>query len=189
MAGYLTFMAAFLRNRKTTGAVLPSSPALARAMVKALGDVEAGQLIIELGPGTGVFTRRIIEHYPDNPVMVVEFNGSFVHALQTRFPQVMVVNGCASELPQHLAAHGFDTQRVGGLISGLPLLSLPPQLRDGIWDSIAAVLPPEHRYVQFTYSKRAWRHFRVPHMQAEPTRRVYCNVPPAVVLPFRRLSA
>ena len=185
----LRFISAFMRDRKQIGAVLPSSPNLARAMVKALGPVEPGKLIIELGPGTGVFTKELIKHYPDNPLMLVEFSDAFIAQLRHRYPSATVVNGCASELIQHIQQHQLDEHDVGGLISGLPLLSLPAQLRDSVWQSIAEVLPPSCLYVQFTYSKRAWRKFHVPHMKLEATRRVFLNVPPAVVLPFRRQAS
>ncbi len=186
MVGSLKFLGAFLRNRKQVGAVLPSSPLLAKAMVRALGDIEPGKLIIELGPGTGAFTKRIVDAYPNNPIMMVEFTESFVPPLQARFPQTTVVNGCASELSKHISDHGYTVDQVGGLISGLPLLSMPQQLRDGVWNSIAEILPANSLYIQFTYSKRAWRKFQIPHMDLEPTKRVLLNVPPAVVLPFRR---
>ena len=188
MAGYLKFIGAFLKNRKQVGAVLPSSPGLAKAMVKALGTIEPGKIIIELGPGTGVFTRQISKQYPDNPLMIVEFGEEFIPALRTQFPKATVVNGCASELAQHLEHNNLAVEDVGGLISGLPLLSMPQNLRDGVWKSIAEVLPENHLYVQFTYSKRSWRRFLVPHMKLQPTRRVFFNVPPAVVLPFRKQS-
>ncbi len=175
-----------MRDRKQIGAVLPSSPRLARAMVSALGPIEPGELIVELGPGTGVFTKEIVKHYPDNPLMIVEFSDTFIATLRQRFPAAVVVNGCASELVQHLDAHELKGHQVGGLISGLPLLSLPQGLREGVWQSIADVLPEGRRYVQFTYSKRAWRKLHVPHMELEATRRVFLNVPPAVVLPFKR---
>ena len=185
----LRFISAFMRDRKNIGAVLPSSPGLARAMVKALGSVEPGKLIIELGPGTGVFTKEIVKRYPDNPLMIVEFSDTFIAQLRNRFPRVTVVNGCASELIKHIQDNNLTAHDVGGLISGLPLLSLPAQLRDAVWSSIAEVLPADKRYVQFTYSKRAWRKFHVPHMKLEHTRRVFFNVPPAVVLPFRRQAS
>jgi phospholipid N-methyltransferase len=51
---------------------------------------------------------------------------------------------------------------------------------------VSGVLRPGRRYVQFTYSARAWQRFAVPGFRPLPARRVWRNLPPAVVLPFER---
>lgn len=186
MAGYLSFFGAFLKNRQQVGAIIPSGPALSKNIVRALGAIETGKLIIELGPGTGVFTKRLVETYPDNPIMSIEFGAEFIDDLRTCYPRVHVVQGCASEIVQHVQDHDYTIDDVGGLISGLPLLTLPPELRNKVWASIAEVLSPEQMYIQFTYSKRAWREFNPPGMTLEPSKRIILNIPPAVILPFRR---
>ena len=180
------FVREFVRQRKVIGACLPSGGRLARAMVRGLGDIQPGQVIIELGPGTGVFTKQLHEAWPDNKLIAVEFTPAFAEKLQHEFPNVEIVNGCASQLLRHLAERDIPLQSVAGIVSGLPLLSLPPELRDGIFDAIRAVLPHGQRYVQFTYSKKSWKKFMPAGLRMEKTRRVWRNVPPATVLPFVR---
>ena len=58
MREQLRFAGQMLRNPRSVGAVAPSSKRLARIMVAALGNLEPGSVILELGPGTGAFTRN-----------------------------------------------------------------------------------------------------------------------------------
>ena len=74
-------------------------------------------------------------------------------------------------------------------ISGWVMWStLPGDLPQRILASIAAVLKPGRRYIQFTYSERAWRRFATPGLKQTARKRVWMNVPPAVVLTFERTA-
>lgn len=182
----LLFLGQIARRWRTTGAVAPSGKALAQAMAQAVGPIGEGQVILELGPGTGVFTRELLRRYPRNRVVAVEVNDAFASRLTEVFPAVTVVRGCASQLEYHLAELNIAPENVAAVVSGLPLLSLPDDLPQRILGSVAAVLRPGRRYVQFTYSERAWRRFDAAGFQRHPHRRVWLNVPPAFVLPFVR---
>lgn len=180
------FVRQSLSNFRQTGAVLPSSGALARAMVDAIGPIAPGDILIELGPGTGVFTRQIHTRYPDNPLVAVEFNEALATRLRQRMPEVAVVCGCASQINNHVTALGMDPARIGAVVSGLPLLSLPRPLRDAILAGLSDVVPLGRRYVQFTYSRRAWQRWHLAGFRREDPRKVWLNVPPASVMPFTR---
>ena len=54
------FFKEYIRNRKTIGAVAPSSPALACRIAEAAGVWEARH-VLELGPGTGALTAAIAD--------------------------------------------------------------------------------------------------------------------------------
>jgi phosphatidylethanolamine/phosphatidyl-N-methylethanolamine N-methyltransferase len=183
----LQFLGQCATHIRTTGALAPSGKALARAMVTAMGQLEPGQVIVELGPGTGVFTREIRKRYPTHPLVAIEFNELFVKRLRQRMADVHVVQGCASKTVGHLNALGFEKNQVGAVLSGLPLLSLPRDLSNSIFAAIADVLEPGRRYVQFTYSKRMWRRFQPPGFRFDQSRMVWLNMPPAVVMPFTRV--
>ena len=184
----LRFLSQSILRPRSVGALAPSSRHLARAMVAEIGALDSGAVILELGPGTGVFTRELAERYPRNRIVAVEFNRDFADRLRQRMPTVSVVEGCASRLRDHLAALGLAGSPVGAVISGLPLLSLPVDLGDRIWASIADILPPGRRYIQFTYSRRAWRRRHPPGFTAGRSRRIWANLPPAVILPFERAA-
>ena len=118
----------------------------------------------------------------------MENNPAFARRLSDRLPTVQVVQGCASALPDHLRRFGHERSHVVAVVSGLPLLSLPPELVGRIFDSVREVLMPGRRFVQFTYSALAFRRLTPAGFRPESRRRVWFNVPPAVVLPFTRLG-
>ena len=59
------------------GSVVPSSKFLSRKMLDHLNFKQA-KLVVELGPGTGVFTQRIIEKLDEeSKLLVIELNDAF----------------------------------------------------------------------------------------------------------------
>ena len=186
MRDALLFLKQTASHWRTTGAFAPSGPALARAIADQVGPVADGQVIVELGPGTGVITRELVRRFPRNRIVAVEVLEAFAPRLAEAFPDVTVVTGCASELGAHLDRLGIALENVAAVVSGLPLLVLPEDLGRRIVEAAAAVLRPGRRYVQFTYSGRRWRHRTLPGFRRLGSRRVWLNFPPAVVLTFER---
>lgn len=184
----LLFMAHTFTRWRTTGAIAPSGRSLARTIARSSGTIAPGQVIVELGPGTGVTTREIVKHFPNNRIVAVEIIDAFAAKLEQTFPTVTVVRGDASQLDTHLKALGISPDDVGAIMSGLPLLAFPAELSQRILAAIRGVLRPGRRYVQFTYSRRAWRRFVVEGFKALPPQRVWLNVPPASVLTFERIA-
>lgn len=183
------FLQQFLAQFRQTGALVPSSQPLASAMVDNIPPLKPGEVIIELGPGTGVFTRELARRFPTHQIVAIEFNHTFAERLKEHMPRVTIVEGCASQLHRFLDELGIAPESVGSIVSGLPLLSLPTSLRDDIFSGIASCLMPGKRYIQFTYSKRAWKHVAPPGFRLERTQKVWLNLPPAEVLPFTRTAA
>src|SRR5947209_7877719 len=118
-----TFLRAFRRNFHTTGAILPSSRFLARAMASDLKGPRGPARILEVGPGTGAVTREIVRLLlPGDRLDAVEINPSFVTHLRRRFgedalfrkhlDQVELIEGPVEEL---LGSEVYDF-----IISGLP---------------------------------------------------------------------
>lgn len=148
----------WLRAPLRVGAVLPSGAALARAMTAGLGP-DTGP-VLELGPGTGAFTRALIDRgIPPDRITAVETSAAFATALARRFPQVRVIHGDAARLRRmaQVAPGG-----AGAVICGLPLLSIPPGGLLRILDGAMAALRPGGVFRLFTYGHR-------------------CPVPPAVL--------
>ncbi len=188
MRSALTFLAQMASNWRETGAIAPSGRSLSRAMTRMVGALGEGQVIVELGPGTGAISSELMRQYPGNQVMAVEFNPVFVRRLRRTLPALTVVEGCASQLAAHLTALEIDRGRVGAVVSGLPMLSLPKDLTRSIFAAIADILPSGRPYVQFTYSRRAWRNVEPPGFHLNPPKKIWLNLPPAFVLPFTRVA-
>ena len=147
----LFFLKQYFRNPFGVGAVAPSSQKLAKFIVGLLAP-QASDVVVELGPGTGVFTRELLSQgvAPAN-LILVEFNGQFVKFLKGEFPQVKIVEGAGQDLPQILKALGQGP--VKKIISGIPLRSMKPADCRQIAKSVAAVLEPGGLFVQFSYFK------------------------------------
>src|ERR671910_1010000 len=114
------FIKGWVANRKTIGAVSPSSRALARLMVEH-ADPDPSGYTLDLGPGTGVFTQALIEAgIPAGRIIAVEHNDEFCRLLAKRFPALNIVQGDAYDLDKTLAAQ--NGIRFSAALSGLPLL-------------------------------------------------------------------
>jgi len=175
-----------LSNYAKIGSPVPSSVYLARGMVEALGDVPPERPIIELGPGTGAFTRLLLETYPDHRIFGIEWNDRFARLLRERFPRLRVGVCCASKMVDYLREEGIEPGTVGGIVSGLPVTGFSKELKAGLFAAIHEALAPGARYVQFTYHRFIWKRIHPTGLVRQPYRRVWRNFPPAFVLTFHK---
>lgn len=111
--------------------------------------------IVELGPGDGVFTRKILERkHHGAHFLALEKKPEFVRVLQKQFPEARIVEGCATKLHAHLEAHAMH--EVESLVSGLPWAIFPASLQDTILDQVHAVLCPSGTFATFAYFGPHW---------------------------------
>jgi phosphatidylethanolamine/phosphatidyl-N-methylethanolamine N-methyltransferase len=118
------FFREFLRTFHTTGAIAPSGRFLAFALTRFVNQPGPGRKILEVGPGTGSVTRRIIASMgPEDHLDLVELNDRFVQRLQHRFEvdaQFHAVAGRSRIL--HCPVEDLTaTDHYDLIISGLPL--------------------------------------------------------------------
>jgi phosphatidylethanolamine/phosphatidyl-N-methylethanolamine N-methyltransferase len=183
------FLRRWLRRPLGMGSVTPSGQALGRAMARAtLADLPADGMVVELGAGTGSITRALLAAgLSAQRLMPVELDEELHVHLSHAFPSLRVLSGDAALLPQLLATH--DVASVAAVVSSLPLLAMPAPVVEAIVTGIAEILPPGRALVQFTYGPAS----PVPpelmrRLQLEATRgrRIWSNLPPAVVWRFTR---
>jgi phospholipid N-methyltransferase len=143
--------------------------------------------VIELGPGTGVFTRALLARgVRPSDLTLIEANPDFARNLQLRFPGVRVLCADASRL----AEAELDASRpAGAVVSGLPLLAMPQETVSAIMTGCFEHLWPGSGFYQFTYG---WR-CPVPRpimdtlgLDLVRIGRTLLNVPPAEVYRFSR---
>ena len=179
------FLRSFLRAPSRVGAITPSGAALARLITS--GIRRGRGAVIELGPGTGVFTRALVERgIPERDLVLVEQDGEFAGTLQSRFPaaQVLAVDAAklhALELP--------DAGKAGSAISGLPLRTMSTRKIMAILKATFGHLRPDAGFYQFTYGLRC----PVPRpildrlgLEATRVGTALANIPPASVYCIRR---
>jgi phosphatidylethanolamine/phosphatidyl-N-methylethanolamine N-methyltransferase len=182
LASELTlFLRRLARAPKQVSAMAPSSRYLAQAMAEGLGP-RTGR-VVEFGPGTGRLTRGILDTgVKPADLTLFELDPAFVGHLIQRFPGVTVHATGADTAPDHVAPG------VAAVVSGLPLLSMPPSVREAIVGAAFRILAPGGVYIQFTYGPKP----PVPEdivdrlgLTVEAGRKVWANLPPARVYRFR----
>lgn len=181
------FLRAFLRSPATVGAVWPSSPYLAARMLEGHA-LESARVVVELGPGTGAFTRHMVQRLgPETVCLAIEVDTEAARRLQKAFPRVRVVAGSAVHLEAILQKHGVS--QVDSVISGIPWAAMPEGLQREILTQVACALAPDGRFSTFAYlqsphTRKGAACARLLHelfgrVRRSPT--VWRNLPPAFV--------
>ncbi|UYN93601.1 MAG: ribose ABC transporter permease [Enhydrobacter sp.] len=193
IAGTALFVRRWLRRPFAMGAVVPSGRLLAEAMARATVEAVAGKPghVVELGAGTGRVTRALLgAGIAPHELVLVERDPELAAFLRGNFVGPQIIEGDAATLPGLLVGHGIG--RVTAVVSSLPLLSLPADVVNGIVQSVFEALPRDGVLVQFTYGPSP----PIPRPLRERLglvgasgRRIWRNVPPAVVWTFTRRAA
>ncbi len=183
------FLSTFMKNPFKVGAVVPSSKTLAREFAAEIDPHREG-FVVELGGGTGIVTEALLEMGMEpSQLVIVERDENLYKLLLRRFPKAIVLRGDAMNLKSLLSHHGIHP--VSGIISSLPLLSMPPSVRKAILEQVFKVLPADGYFTQFTYgllSPIPKEHMRELAIKGEPRKRVWRNFPPARIWRFEPCS-
>lgn len=196
---------AFRKDFFHTGSLMPSSRYLGQELAANLKGQRPPARILEIGGGTGPVTAQILPLLREGDQFdVVEINGDFVKHLCNRFqvtePSPLESNPVRFRIlhapVQDIPGHGVYQH----LISGLPFNNFPIKLVREIWKNIHRLAAPGATFSFFEYV--AIREMKMPfvarnekkqlqlvgrHLKREMkqhqthARRVYLNVPPAVV--------
>ncbi|HZQ14201.1 MAG TPA: methyltransferase domain-containing protein [Pseudolabrys sp.] len=179
----MQFIRTWIEKPLSTGAVMPSSKALARTMARYVDPAAAGP-VIELGPGTGPVTEAMVERGIDpSRLILVEFNPDFCRLLRTRYPRATVVQGDAYRLRRLLET--YVKSPASAVVSGLPLVTKPVRTRIRLIADAMALLKPGAPFVQFTYAMVTPIPKALSGIKAEASELIWLNVPPARVWVYR----
>ncbi|TNE92147.1 MAG: methyltransferase domain-containing protein [Deltaproteobacteria bacterium] len=148
MTDAFVFLREFVRDPNRIGAVAPSGKQLAARMCES-ADLADDHVIVELGAGTGPFTRAIRERHPHAPLLALEPKEDLAALLREELPDVEVVEAFAQELPRLCAEWGHPV--VDRVVSGLPWTLWPPEVQRAALDAVVEVLSPDGRFVTFNY--------------------------------------
>lgn len=180
----IRFFRSWIAAPKTVGAILPTSMRMARRMA-ALIDPASDLPVLELGPGTGIITRAILERgVRPEKLVAVEYSPEFHTRLIDAFPGVNFIRGDAFALAETLGLYRNET--FGCALSGLPLLNFKPSERIAFVDSVLDRLAPGAPLVQFTYGPREPVPSRGQRYEAHRLDFVFRNFPPAHIWVYRR---
>lgn len=181
----LSFFLSWMAAPRTVGAIAPSSAALGELITREITR-DTGP-VLELGPGTGVFTYELLKRgLRQKDLTLVEYSADFIGLLQMRFPGARVLWMDASRLG---SAEALDDTQFGAAVSGLPLLNMSPRKVMAILAGTFARLQPGGAFYQFTYGPTC----PVPRpvlerlgLRARRVDRLLLNMPPAAVYRFTR---
>lgn len=193
------FVSQSVRDFRTTGALAPSSSTLASEMSAALRERTGPLTVLEVGAGTGPFTRAMLPLLtPGASLDVVECNPRFVPLLSTILQQAP--EGVRTRLHQ-THVEQFETDRsYDVIVSGLPFTNFTPDLVRLIMDRYLQLLRPSGELTYFSYLASAVaraltgspvdtkRHRAVENVLADYRRThgrdrnlIWSNLPPATV--------
>lgn len=148
--GTVQFFRAWLRDPLRVASVTPSSTALTRKISAEISP--ASGPVIELGPGTGVFTRALQGRgiAPDQ-LTLVESGPELVPLPSARFPDLRILTMDATALR---FVGLFTSTSAGAAISSLPLLSIPPRKVLAILSGTFANMRRSAAFYRITYGLR-----------------------------------
>jgi phosphatidylethanolamine/phosphatidyl-N-methylethanolamine N-methyltransferase len=156
-ADYRVFWREFRRGFHTTGAVLPSGPALGAALARFARDGEiheGGRRMLEVGPGTGAVTTHIVRALrPDDRLELVERNEQFVKRLRERLSADAALTPHAGQIVLHHAGveELAEERPYDVIVSGLPLNNFSVALVEQLIGKMSRLLAPGGTLSFFEY--------------------------------------
>jgi len=115
-----------------------------------LARLEDARLVVELGAGTGVYTRELLRRLrPEAQLLAFEIDPKLSAALSAEIDdsRLRLVTASAEEVEGHLEGAGVDV-----LVSALPFTSLPAAVRGRVLDASRAILAPGGMMLVLQYS-------------------------------------
>jgi phospholipid N-methyltransferase len=180
------FLKEFVSKPQEIGAIVPSSPALAREVVRSI-DWDSVRVVVEYGPGLGAITGEVVTRTAGKDFFVIELNEAYAERFRRHFPDVPLYRDSVANVVSIAAEHGVD--HVDCVVSGLPWAIFSDAVQDDLLDATFEVLREGGQFVTFAYmhglALPAGRRFREKltrrFRKLERSRVVWRNTPPAVV--------
>lgn len=150
----INFFIQYITHPRTTGAILPSSKRLAFKMIEGV-NFNMCNCIVELGPGTGIFTDEILKKRNANTTLIlIEYNSDFYKKLKSKYSNIKniyIINDSAENIDYYI--NKYEINKVDYIVSGLPFASLPKEMSESILDKCKCVLGYKGSFIAFQYTK------------------------------------
>jgi phospholipid N-methyltransferase len=181
------FIRQVLQRPQTTGAIAPSSRAVADTITDLI-DFDTASTIVELGPGTGVFTEHLVPRLANETTFfALEINPAFAKATRIRCPQARVYTDSATRLQHYLRANDVDHAQY--IVCSLPWTIFDKHEQLELLKIVIDSLPPGGEFISIVYLgsqlRSRGRYFTrtLPQLFSTVERHgpVWCNLPPTQV--------
>lgn len=145
----MDYIREFMLTPTSVGSVVPSSRVLAEAIVQD-AEVSRADVVLEYGPGTGVFTGHILNALkPGAAFAAIELNPRFAAAFKARYPRVTLFEDSIANVDALCRSAGIGS--VDCIVSGVPWAMFPRPLQVRCLEAMMQVLKPGGRFLTFTY--------------------------------------
>lgn len=133
------------------GAIVPTSSVAVKRVCSRI-DFDRARVIVEYGPGTGVFSKFILRRMsPESKLILIEINPEFCRILRRiDDPRIHVFQESAEDIGRILEECGEDS--ADHMISGIPFSILNKTLRNRILDNTHNALAPQGKFLVYQYS-------------------------------------
>jgi phospholipid N-methyltransferase len=180
----IRFFYSFLQSPKRIGSVIPSSSFLTKEMFRSVSFSNISS-IIELGAGTGVFTKLIAENIMSHTKgLIFEQNDAMRNRLVETYPNLDFYPN-AMEMVD--VVRTLEVPEVDVVISSLPFANFSQEISMQIAHDIHKVLKPNGMLIAFQYSKQMKRTFEMLFPKVSVTF-VPFNIPPAFVFTCNKMD-
>ena len=163
----------YLKNFITDKYVASITPTSRSAVEKVCEkmDLNGQRLIVEYGPGTGVFTANLLKNMTDSSCLIaIERNPNFCRILRKDFldPRLKVLNDCAENVLDLLET--CRAAEVDYIISGIPFSLINMRTRIRILRNAHTALKEGGKFL-------AYQHFfQFPEFLKNPLERIFQNI-------------
>jgi phospholipid N-methyltransferase len=173
------FLSEVLKSGGTIGALSPSSSYLTEKMLKPI-HFDNARCIVEFGPGTGVFTYKLLEKMrPDSKLLTFEINPAFHEELMSiQDSRLIVINDSAEKIDHYLTLH--QQEKADYIVSSLPFAMIPDAVVDNILANSFEALSPKGKFIQFQYSLNALSKLKAIYSKVK-INFTFLNLPPAFI--------
>jgi len=179
LSGTFSYIKNFIRDQDVA-AIAPSSSFLVERVCKWI-DFEEPAVIVEYGPGNGVFSEYILNHMTeDSTLVLIESNPDFVEMLDERTagdPRALVVEDRAEHVRDILDEHDID--QVDYVVSGIPFSFLDEESTGELLSTTRDILGPDGKFLVY----QNFNHLEDPlraHFSEVTREREFLNIPPTM---------
>ena len=148
--GTLKYIKNYLQDRDVAS-ITPSSSFLVKRVCRRM-DFSEPRILVEYGPGAGVFTKYILKQMtPDDRIILFETNPDFADALQglAEDPRVTLFNESAAKVKGTLKQAGVE--EVDYVLSGIPFSFLDEEVRHALIRDTRSVLKPGGKFLVYQH--------------------------------------
>jgi len=174
-----------LLQDRYVASVMPTSRFVVERVCSRIDPAKA-RVVIEYGPGTGVFTRALLRRMrPESRLIAVERNVALYNLLgrNCRDPRLLICNDCAGNILDIARLHGVG--QADYVISGIPFSFLPARARHELLVNTHSLLRRGGKFLAYQTFYQPPGHLRAPLRELFPvvtTGFAILSVPPLLLI-------